>query len=77
MVNIFTHTCPNHSGVGAIDSPDHFEQVFDPYYIRVVHGKNFSHDILMVRPEILAFLEVFKAFKAISFTITLTEGNLR
>ena len=29
MVNIFTCRCPNRSGVGAIDSPDQFEQVLD------------------------------------------------
>ena len=33
MINIFTSTSPNRSGVGAIDNPDQFEQVFDTYYI--------------------------------------------
>ena len=40
MVTIFTHTCPNHSGVGAIDSADYSEQVFDSYYIQEVYEKN-------------------------------------
>ena len=33
MINIFAYTSPNRSGVGAIDNPDRFEQVFDTYYI--------------------------------------------
>ena len=49
-VNIFTYTCPNHSGVGAIDSPDRFEHVFDPYYTLEVHEKSFEFDISIVRP---------------------------
>ena len=28
MVSFFACTCPNRSGVGAIDNPDWFEQVF-------------------------------------------------
>ena len=32
MINIFAYTSPNRSGVGAIDNPDQFEQVFDTYY---------------------------------------------
>ena len=42
MVNIFTYTCPNHSGVGAIDSPDRFEHVFEPYYIRKAPRKKIN-----------------------------------
>ena len=33
MINIFACTCPNRSGVGAIDNPDRFEQAFVQYYI--------------------------------------------
>ena len=29
MINIFAYTSPNRSGVGAIDNPDRFEQIFD------------------------------------------------
>ena len=36
MVNIFAYTCPNRSGVGAINNPDRSEQVFDAYYISEV-----------------------------------------
>ena len=39
MVNIFTYTCPNHSGVGAIDSADQLEHVFYPYYMLEVREK--------------------------------------
>ena len=31
MVSFFACTCPNRSGVGAIDNSDRFEQVFDQY----------------------------------------------
>ena len=41
MINIFACTCPNRSGVGAIDNPDRFEQVFDTYYIPETSEKNF------------------------------------
>eukprot|EP00493_Phyllostaurus_siculus_P020422 UN20747 len=47
MVNIFTCRCPNRSGVGAIDSPDLFEEVVDQRYIPEVSEKNFTHDISM------------------------------
>ena len=30
---VFTYTCSNGSGVGAIDRSDPFEHVFDPYCI--------------------------------------------
>ena len=49
MVNIFTYTCPNHSGVGAIDSPDRFEHVCDPYCIQEIPEKTFACQVLMVR----------------------------
>ena len=39
MVNIFTYTCPNHSGVGAIDRADQLEHVFHPYYMLEVREK--------------------------------------
>ena len=50
MINIFARTCPNLSGVGAIDNPDLLEQVFDTYYIPEASDKNFMGDISMVRP---------------------------
>ena len=50
MVNIFAYTCPNRSGVGAINNPDRSEQVFDAYYISEVSKKFFMDDISMVRP---------------------------
>ena len=39
IVNIFTCRCPNRSGIGAIDSPDRFEQVLDQRYIPEVSEK--------------------------------------
>ena len=51
MVNIFTCRCPNRSGVGAIDSPDRFEQVLDQRYIPEVSEKIFTHDISMIRRQ--------------------------
>ena len=41
MINIFACTCPNRSGVGAIDNPDRFEQAFVQYYIPEDPEKNF------------------------------------
>ena len=32
MINIFAYTSSNRSGVGAIDDPDRFEQVFRTYH---------------------------------------------
>ena len=43
--------CPDRSGVGAIDNPDRFEQVFDTYYISEASEKIFMGDISMVRPR--------------------------
>ena len=62
MINIFACTCPKRSGVGAIENPDRFEQVFDPYYILEVPEKNSTHDISMVRREKMLIFGVLKAF---------------
>ena len=51
IVNILTYTCPNHSGVGVIDSPDRFEHVLHSYCIHQVLEKNFRHEIFIVRPQ--------------------------
>ena len=51
MVSFFACTCPNRLGVGAIDSPDLFEQVFEQYDIPKVPEKNFKPDFLMVRRQ--------------------------
>ena len=59
MVNIFTYTCPNHMGVGAIDSPDRFEHVPNQYYILEVPGKIFKYEISIVRVEKLAKMAFF------------------
>ena len=62
VINIFACTCPNRSGVGSIDNPDRFEQVFDPYYILEVPDKIFTHDISMVRRQKMLIFGVLKAF---------------
>ena len=64
MMNIFRYTCPNHSGVGAIGSPDRFEHVLHPYYILEVFEKKFRHEILIVRPQKSAKNGLFWCFKA-------------
>ena len=64
--NFFTYTCPNHSRVGAIDSPDRSEHVLHPYYILEALENFFGHDIFIIRPRNMAkngfFFAVFKAF---------------
>ena len=62
MVNIFTCRCPNRSGVGAIDSPDRFEQVLDQRYIPEVSEKIFTHDISMLRRQKMVIFGVLKVF---------------
>ena len=51
MVSFFACTCPNRSGVGAINSPHLFEQVFEQYDIPKVPEKIFKTDFLMVRRQ--------------------------
>ena len=51
VTNIFVCTWPNRKGIGAIDNPDRFEQVFDQYYILEDPEKNFTHNISMVRRQ--------------------------
>ena len=62
MVNIFTCRCPNQSGVGAIDSPDLYEQVLDQRCIPEVSEKIFTHDILMIRRQKMVIFDVLKVF---------------
>ena len=76
-VNIFTYTCPNRSGVGAIDSPDQFEHVFDPNYTWEVLEKNFTHDILMVRLQKFAFFGGFKVFMSNFLYFSLYQRKLK
>ena len=62
MINIFTCRCPNRSEVGAIDSPDRFEQVLDQRYIPEVSEKIFTHDISMIRRQKMVIFGVLKVF---------------
>ena len=62
MSNIFGCTCPNCSGVGAIDNPDRFEQAFDTYYLTEVSEKIFTDGILMNHPQKMYSFCVLKEF---------------
>ena len=62
MVNIFTCRCPNRSGVGAIDSPDLFEQVLDQRCIPEVSEKIFTHNISMIRRQKMVIFGVLNVF---------------
>ena len=62
VLNIFPSTCPNRSGVGAIDNPDRFEQDFSQYYIPEDPEKIFMHDISMVRRQKMSIFDVLKTF---------------
>ena len=62
MVNIFTSRCPNRFEVGAIDSPDRFEQVLDQSYIPEVSEKIFTYDISMIRRQKMIIFGVLKVF---------------
>ena len=62
MSNMFECTCPNHSGVGAIDKPDRFEQAFDTYYLTEVSEKFFMDGISMDHPQKMYNFCVLKAF---------------
>ena len=78
MINIFACTCPNRSGVGSIDNPDRFEQVFNPYYILEVPEKIFTHDISMVHRQKMLIFGVFEAFiskELVHFVKKLPEPN--
>ena len=48
MVNIFAYTSPYRSGVGAIDKPDRFEQVFYTSYIPEAVENIFMENISIV-----------------------------
>ena len=62
MVNIFTYTCPNHSGVSAIDSPDRLEHVLHPYCILEALENFFGHELWIVRAQKLAKIGFYCRF---------------
>ena len=74
MVNIFTCSCPNLSGVGAIDNSDRFEQFVDTQYIPEASEKIFTDDISMVRALKMYIFAALKAFIS-NFTVTFTKGK--
>ena len=62
LVNIVTYTCPNHSRVGAIDSPDRLEHVLHPYCILEAIENFFGHELWIVRAQKLAKNDLFCRF---------------
>ena len=62
MINIFACTCPNRSGVGAIDNPDRFEQAFVQYYIPEDPENFFTPDISMVCRQKMFIFGALTAF---------------
>ena len=62
MRNFFGCTCPNHSGVNAIDNPEWFEQDLDTYYLTEVSEKFFTDGISMDHPQKMYNFCVLKAF---------------
>ena len=63
MVNIFTYKYPNGLRNGAINCSDRLELVFHTYHIQKVIEKNFTHEVLRVRPHRIVFFSVFKGFQ--------------
>ena len=59
MVSFIACTCPNRSGVGAIDNPGLLEQVFEQYD---VPEKNFEHDFLIVCSQKMFICSLSTAF---------------
>ena len=49
--HIVSCTCPNDLGVGVIDRPDPFEQIFDPWIILEVPGMIFIDEFLIIEPQ--------------------------
>ena len=62
LVSFIASTCLIRSAVGAIDSPDRFEQVLDQRYIPEVSEKIFTHDISMIRRQKMVIFGVLKVF---------------
>ena len=62
MVSFFVCTCPNRSGVGAIDKPDRFEQMFDQHYIPEVSEKILTRAFSMIRRQKIVIFGVLKVF---------------
>ena len=58
---ICRQSCPNRSGVGAIDNPDRFEQFFI-HVISQTLQKTLMDDISMARDQRMYFFGVYKAF---------------
>ena len=75
MVDILGYTCPNRMRVGAIDSPDRFEHVFEPGCIQKVLEKSFTDDILEVRPQTKAKNDFLALYKEVRFIKALYKAK--
>ena len=61
-MNTFAYTSRNRFGVGAIDNPDQFKQLFDTYYIPEASEKIFIVDISVARPSKTSVFGGYKSF---------------
>ena len=64
IINILTYTCPNHSGVVAIYSPDQFGHVLHSYCIREVLEKILDTRFLLCTLRKCLKKAIFGVFKA-------------
>ena len=62
VISFIACTCPNRSGVGAIDNPGLLEQVFEQYDIPDVPEKNFEHDFSIVCRQKMFIFSLSTAF---------------
>ena len=62
MVSFIACTCPNRSGVGAIDNPGLLEQDFEQYDIPDVPEKIFEHDFSIVCRQKMFIFSLSTAF---------------
>ena len=58
----------------AIDRPDPFEQVFDPYIILEVLGRIFVDEVSIIEPQKTDIYGIFWAFICVLYK-TLMEGS--
>ena len=62
VISFIGCTCPNRSGVGAIDNPGLLEQVFEQYDIPDVPEKDFEHYFSIVCRQKMFIFSLSTAF---------------
>ena len=75
VIKIFTCTHPHRSGVGEIDKPYLFEQVFDTYYAPEASEKLFTKNLSIFRSQKCLFFSISKASTSSLLTATFTNGG--